>query len=631
VVVLAATVVSLSSSGRAGGQTPPVTPFPRDLMAFVPAERVEAAAAVDPSLATQSVAVATGDGVGANRVVTVWFASPVTLPDDDYRVSVVVEAPDGTQTRASFHAADGQPTGGSVETSTDGRRWTDAGATPATIDGAALQITAPVAEPTAAGGTLRLDAQLGSDEAERSTSPAFSLDALLGRHEGGALPATTVGMVVPAPDATSTAAPDVPPMAEPVALPGPPPTLTVDSNLTVTETAPVPATLAGRAVVNAIDEITFMPGYTADGTAPAVVQINRTTGAVAALTGTSGLPVDRTGDGSFVTEGLTVDPAKPPSPDAPARVVLDLAAVTEALDLPVDPAGLGIGLRRKLTLDDGRDVVGVPTMATLVWYETASPTPAPGPEQAAPATEDESDAAASSSGAATALAVGLAVVAVAAIALVVGAMVRRRRAAAIDQWLHDDQDPDPDPDPPMPRPASRSAPTTASPAATRPPPATTAAATATPEPEPEPRPSSPSEGPTDAAELQTDADRPDASIDPTDPTDPTGTDHTADPDHTAGTDHPADPDDTADPADPDDPADTDHTADPDDAAHPPDGEAGADHDESTTASTEPPDSPPDPTEEATGTTRSPADALAMFEAEVDALTQRVDRLPDVDA
>ena len=49
----------------------------------------------------------------------------------------------------------------------------------------------------------------------------------------------------------------------------------------------MPATLAGQPVVNAIDEITFMPGYTPDGTTPAVVQINRTTGAISALPGTT--------------------------------------------------------------------------------------------------------------------------------------------------------------------------------------------------------------------------------------------------------------------------------------------------------------------------------------------------------
>ena len=46
--------------------TPPVTPFPRPIMAFVPADRVAAATAVDPALAVQSVAVAAGDGIGSD-------------------------------------------------------------------------------------------------------------------------------------------------------------------------------------------------------------------------------------------------------------------------------------------------------------------------------------------------------------------------------------------------------------------------------------------------------------------------------------------------------------------------------------------------------------------------------------
>ena len=410
----------------AGAQsTAPVTPFPRPIMAFVGADRVAAATAIDPVLAVQSVAVAAGTGVGsdAGRVVTVGFAAPVALPTGAYRVSVVFGDPSGARTRASFVARAGEPTGGTIETSTDGTRWTAAGATDATLDGDSLRITAAVgaADP---GQGLWVEAQVGDDAARRSQSPVFSLDALLGRNTAGALPASTVGTLT-----TGT-----PTIAEPLAVPGPPPTLTVDTHLTVTETAPVPATLGGQAVVNALDEITFMPGYTPDGTIPAVVQINRTTGAISALRGTTGLPTDQTGDGSWIVQGL---PAPPPTPsaDAPSTVVLDPEATARALGLPLDPDGLALGLRRKLTLADGTDVITSPTMATLVWYEAASPTGPP--ETLAPTTtEARTDATTSSSSSTIALVGGVAVV----VLLVLGAVVlvvRRRRAAAIDRWLDD--------------------------------------------------------------------------------------------------------------------------------------------------------------------------------------------------
>ncbi len=270
-VGLVLSTLGLSSLGAGAQTVTPVTPFPRPIMGFVPADRAAAASAVDPALAVQSVAVAAGDGVGseASRVVTVGFAAPVALPSGTYRVSVVFGDPDGARTRASFLATDGEPTGGTVATSTDGRRWTSSGATDATLAVDSLRITAPVgaADP---GQGLWVEAAIDDDAARRSQSPVFALDALLGRNTAGALPAATTGTLT-----TGT-----PLVADPLAIPGPPPTLTVDAHLTVTETEPVPDTIAGQPVVNAIDEITFMPGYTPDGAIPAVVQINRTTGTV---------------------------------------------------------------------------------------------------------------------------------------------------------------------------------------------------------------------------------------------------------------------------------------------------------------------------------------------------------------
>ncbi|MGZ4705536.1 MAG: hypothetical protein ACXWCM_11770, partial [Acidimicrobiales bacterium] len=539
--------------------------------------RGAAATAVDPTLAVQSVAVAPGDNIGsdASRVVTVGFAAPVALPAGTYRVSVVFGAPDGARTRASFVATDGEPGVGTVETSTDGRRWTSTGATDATLEADALRITAPVGA-TGPGLGLWVEAQIGDDPADRSQSPVFSLDALLGRNTAGALPAAGVGTLTAGASTEPQANAGTLAVAEPVTIPGAPPTLTVDEHLTVTETEPVPATLAGQPVVNAIDEITFMPGYSPDGTVPAVVQINRTTGTIRALRGTSGLPTDRTGDGSFVVQGLAVPPPTP-SATAPATVVLDLDAVAEALDLPLDPDGLGLGLRRKLTLADGRDVVGSPTMATLVWYETASPT-AP-PDTVAPSGTESTDSSSGSSSAGVGLAVAGAV-GLALAALIVVLVVRRRRAAAVDRWL-DEYDPvvppDEDVDP--------TGEATSAPARVH------AAAVAAPAPEAR-----------SASEVTIDA-PPVIVLD--EPAPPPGPDAPPEPEPEA--EIPPRPE-------------TDPVPETESEGEP--------ETESATESEGEPEPEPEAETELDDHRRSPADALASLEAQVSALTERVDRLPD---
>ena len=413
--IVASTVLSLGGAGVGAQEASPPTPFPRPLMAFVP---VPATGPADPALAVQTVAVGEGSGIGSggDRRVTIGFASSFALPTGAYRVSVVWGSPGGTQTRASFLSADGA-TSGAVQTSTDGRTWDDAGVATASFGDDTITIDAALGDAPEGAG-LWVQAQLGKDAAKLVTTPVYAADAALGRATDGALPATSWG--VPA----SAAATGTGPPAAPVAFGTAPPTLAVvNQALIVTDAAPAPTQVGGQAVTAVMDEVTFLPGYTPSGTVSGVVQIDRTAATIRALSGSTGLPEDRTGGGSWITEGLAPAPA---SSTAPVKVTFDLAGVTKALGITLDANGTGLGLRRKVVLADGTIVLGLPVTGTVGWYQTASvPTAAPPGSSAPPAPALSGPANGSSNASVPLVAAG--VVAVVLVALAVASTVRRRR------------------------------------------------------------------------------------------------------------------------------------------------------------------------------------------------------------
>ena len=221
------------------------------------------------------------------------------------------------------------------------------------------------------------------------------------------------------------------------------PTLTVDNQaLIVTDPAAAPTKVAGQAVTTVVDEVTFMPGYTPSGTVSGVVQIDRTAGTIRALSGSTGLPEDRTGSGSWVVEGLAAPPA---SSTAPVTVTLDLAGVTKALGVPLDASGTGLGLRRKVTLADGSVVVGLPVTATVGWFQTAAV-----PIEAPPGTLALEVAASDATGATSNAVPALVAAGVVVVVLVVVALVfmvrRRRRVATVQTELFGESGPEPRPE-----------------------------------------------------------------------------------------------------------------------------------------------------------------------------------------
>ena len=352
-LVLLAGPLILASSAQVA------TPFPRAIMAFPPSTPGEAG---QSALAIRTVAAAdaVSGGSAATRAMTVGFATAFALPSGRYRVSIVVGDPTGARQRASLVSVDGA-TSGTIETSSDGRAWTSKGATRATFDTDSVTIEVPVggAVPSAA---LWAEAELGTDVTQATRSPAYALGAVLGQSPDGRMPgASWARQAVPG---EGSAGAD----ASFIAIPGSPPTLSVDNQaLVVDETSNPPTQVGDQAVVNVIDSITFMPTYTAAGSITAVIDINRTTGVVQALELSSGAPVDRSGDSTWLISGLS-----PIAPGAPGEIVIDLEKVASVLGFGLDPDALGIGLQRTVTLAHGGVVRAAAVQGTLGWFQGAS-------------------------------------------------------------------------------------------------------------------------------------------------------------------------------------------------------------------------------------------------------------------
>ncbi len=376
-VVIVATLVFATLAGPvqgspAGAQT--TAQFPQPLVSFVPSS---VTGPVDPALAVQWAAAANSDATGSaepDRVpVALHFAQPVVLPTDAYRVSVLTGSPLGARSRASFVRSAGVESG-TLETSQDGLTWIAAGTTAATFSADAVVIDVPIntvytSSPTSA---MWVEAQLGTTSARTSRSPAYSLAAFLGVTRDGLFPSSTWGDLA-APPSFFPSIPSV------VLIPGVAPTVSVDNQaLIVDERVPVPDTIGGQVVTSSTDVVTFMPGFTPTGATNAAIAIDRTTGTIRALTGSTGIPADRTGDQSWLVEGLSAT-----DPGGAAHVVIDLEAVTSAMGISIGDADtFGIGLQRTFTLADGSTVSASSVVGTLSWLQQSTVPVEPAPAEA---------------------------------------------------------------------------------------------------------------------------------------------------------------------------------------------------------------------------------------------------------
>jgi hypothetical protein len=229
-------------------------------------------------------------------------------------------------------------------------------------------------------------------------SPWFSLDALRGA-SSGRVTADVLGVA-----AERRGRPDQGAHAM-----GLPPELSVRDGRLVVEGGSVPSLIGSRPVAGALDAVRLVDSYQRDGDAPEL-RIDRPSGAVTA--------VDGTGAERALPPGLVLRSDE-------VRVELDLDAVGDLFDLDLDPELTALGLRRLITLAEGRTVVGegvLATLASLTALVPAAPAKAP-----APAATPAPTASAARSGPSPALVA--AALALAVSALVVRSRVRRRRRA----------------------------------------------------------------------------------------------------------------------------------------------------------------------------------------------------------
>ena len=366
--------------------------------------------------------------------VVVTFAELFELPDEPWRVSVLVGDPAGERRRLSLQVDGAEPVG-RAEVG-DGTTWSDAGPLEVTFDPSGLVAIPLDVEAVPAGhGTappaVWVEAVLGDeagDAAERRATAWFDLPSLLGEGEAGLIEGGRVAPLEPEPGDEG----------EPVVVDlGPGPVLglaresaggdAVRSTIVVTYPGPAPRALGDLALAEVVDRVEVAPDGVAGATVTPYIEINRTTGEVRLVDPRQWPVVDATGDGSWRRPEASVG-----DPGGAATLSFDLDAVLAALGDAPSRSTVALGLTRTQGLPDGRVVVADGVLGTTAWLDTAvslqvpGTTAAPTEVAAPPAAADDGDD------------VGLSIVGIAAVVVLVlvGASLivsgRKRRAAERD-------------------------------------------------------------------------------------------------------------------------------------------------------------------------------------------------------
>ncbi|MCX7621907.1 MAG: hypothetical protein N2037_13825 [Acidimicrobiales bacterium] len=323
--------------------------FPADIVAPIPFSDVE------PPLQLNNLYVTPGSSED-NPVVAVQFRQPFELPQEPYRISVLMGDPTGRRLRASLVANGGRVTGRLEEG--DGEAWRSLGPlAPPTFDPSGLAgIPVPVNE-SPGGGAIWAEAELGSDGKRIAISPYFSRESLLGRSANGRIVAAPFGRVTEANGG---------PSEDTARLPAGPQLTVINRSVIVDLAVPTPTELLDHPVVAASDYVRVAPNFNLGAVVTHYVWINRTEGTLKLIDGLSQPPVDRTAAAkpSWVVEGFP-DPAAAMSP---GRLVFDLDAVADALGIDLTAGPVALGLRREFVLDDGRIVTAEAVLATTDWF-----------------------------------------------------------------------------------------------------------------------------------------------------------------------------------------------------------------------------------------------------------------------
>jgi hypothetical protein len=289
-------------------QTAGRAPFPADRVAFMPTVESGPGAPpvgpIPPPLALSDLYLASGTDAASPEVV-LRFAEPFKLPDDGYRLSVLVGDPLGPRLSASLLASGGRDAGNAaagVVSRFEGFGWQDVGPTDVQFDdlGFAL-ITLPlgIAPP---GSSVWVEISVGSPLLPQRVSPFFSRAALFDKATAGVLPGDGLGV-----SRDRRGRPDQ--MAVPL---GDPPTVAVRQGAAVVETGTLPIQVLGQPVTGVVDTVRLVDSYNRGGRA-AEVRLDRGKGTVGLYDTSVDPPADRTGDRTW----LRRPPAPPGAAAAP--------------------------------------------------------------------------------------------------------------------------------------------------------------------------------------------------------------------------------------------------------------------------------------------------------------------------
>lgn len=371
--------------------------------------------------------------------VGVRFAQPFELPEDGYRMSVVVGDPSTNgDLRVSYRTEDGLVAStvevGVVDTDTDGDggdgdgEWIEAesGIVTGSSADAALAFELPRGLLPGAGNpeapepaALWVETEVPVEEGLRyAVSNYFAFAAFV----PGALedhPTTTAGLA-PAIGASGWGAVEAFATSKPFPLQPAlkAPSLAVaNKGLVITTELPVPTAIDGQSATSVVDRVRLLRSDLT-AAAPGYVQIDRISGTIEV----------RAADGSLLSaEGPWVGEGPDPTdPGAPGGIVVDLAAVATLLDLPADPEQIAVSADRTIELADQRTIVATATgaAASVVSQVTESVDTAPSSD---PGAAEAAEATGASEGASTGAGLMLAVAVAVVVALVVVAVLWWRR------------------------------------------------------------------------------------------------------------------------------------------------------------------------------------------------------------
>lgn len=321
------------------------TPFPVALVAPVPP------VAGDPDTAITDVYVTDGAEPDQPDVV-VQFREPFTFALTQYQVGVVIGDPSGTRLRAWLisNGPDALPYG-RVERFEAGT-WTDLGATTVRFENGLMVVTVPIAE-APSGGAVWVEINENGDDEPSVTTPFFSRDALFGTADAGTIPSAIFGRLF-GPEGLEREV-----VAE---LPTGGVLVSVDDRVAVTYPDVPPAEVLGRPVTAAVDIVRVAPDFDDGAVITHFVRLDRTTGEVGLYDGFSPIPIDRSGDRSWLIDA-------PPAGEAGA-LVLDRPAILAALGI-TDDTRVGLGISREIALDDGRVITAEGVLGTDAWLDLA--------------------------------------------------------------------------------------------------------------------------------------------------------------------------------------------------------------------------------------------------------------------